>query len=38
MDFSGKSAIVVGGAGGIGMDLCSRLLQQNISVSEGTDS
>lgn len=33
MDFNGKSAIVIGGAGGIGTDLCRRLLQENISVS-----
>lgn len=33
MQFNGKSAVVVGGAGAIGFELCRQLLKENIDVS-----
>lgn len=33
MKFTGKSAVVVGGAGGIGLELCRKLLTEQICVN-----
>lgn len=33
MQFNGKSAVVVGGAGAIGFELCRQLLKENVDVS-----